>query len=110
MDLIGHKRTKPCWRLENAGRQQGTEMPWGWRRQERSRTALKGGRVCKGQLGAKAWSLAEHGGEGATCRMLAGSEANRRAVWALAATSDLLNREPEGDSRDGGGKSARNAE
>lgn len=42
--------------------------------------------------------------------MLAGSEANRRAVWALAATSDLLNREPEGDSRDGGGKSARNAE
>lgn len=31
-------------------------------------------------------------------------KSNRRAVWVLAATSDLLNGEPEGDSWDGGGK------
>lgn len=35
---------------------------------------------------------------------------NRRSAWVLAATSDLLNGEPEGDSWDGGGKRARNVE
>lgn len=105
MNLTWHKRIKPRYGLENAGRSQGTDTPQARRGQERSGMERERvGWFAKANLGRKlrAWQGVMAREQSVGCWLALKS--NRRAVWVLAATSDLLNGEPEGGSWDGGGK------